>query len=55
MRYAERVLPALYHTRNGLDGGRRDLAVMGLRIIRNAQTQVFHMARPSSRALVLRW
>jgi hypothetical protein len=29
--------------------------MMRVRIINNAQTQVFRMARPSSRALVLRW
>ena len=34
---------------------RRDLAVMCVRIIKNAQTQVFRMAPASSRALVLRW
>ena len=55
MRYVRLILPALYLAGNGPDDVRRDLAVMCVRTIKNAQTQVFRMARSSSRALVLRW
>ena len=49
------ILLALYLAMNGAGDVRRDLAVMCPRTIKNTQTQVFRMARPSSRALVLRW
>jgi hypothetical protein len=49
------ILLALYLAGNGADDVRRDLVVICPRAIKNAQTQVFRMARPSSRALVLRW
>jgi hypothetical protein len=55
MRYVRLILPALYLAGNGQGEMRRDLAVMCVRTIKNAQTQVFRMARSSSRALVLRW
>jgi hypothetical protein len=55
MRYIRLILPALYLAGNGQDEMRRDLAVMCVQTIRNAQTQVFRMVRSSSRALVLRW
>jgi hypothetical protein len=55
MRYERWILPALYLPENGQDEMRRDLAVMCVRTIKKAQTQVFRMARSSSRALVLRW
>jgi hypothetical protein len=48
----EAVLPELFQIQAPVpDGVRRDPAVMCERNINNAQTQVFRMAWPSSRAL----